>query len=149
MKIKLLIPNRLKIVSFVEAYPWPKILNGALQIPDTNIYNNFVKLSDQHFIMATPTWIYRCVHTSEHCFSSSVPLRITTDKAPCVVSQFYDVIHTNCQYKTLKSKLFFMLMNDSLIYTVLGSIEVKINCQNSEGRLKIMWKANLTNSKEL
>ena len=105
MILKLLLPNKLRIIDFIEIVPWPKILRVTLQIPDTD-YRCVVKLNEQHFISATPTWTNQCIQSSKNCLSSSVPLRISSNKTSCEISQFYDIKPVDCQYIYLESKLF-------------------------------------------
>ena len=88
MVMKVLLPNRIRILDFVQATIWPKLIDNKLAVDTTVPYDSFLSLSEEHFVEVSSAWINECLEDPDRCYTDVVPRRIMSEGIPPLVEQF-------------------------------------------------------------
>ena len=129
MVMKVLLPNRIRILDFVQATIWPKLIDNKLAVDTTVPYDSFLSLSEEHFVEVSSAWINECLEDPDRCYTDVIPRRIMSEGIPPLVEQFFRMGKGNARYSFSSSKVFLMMIGkNKLIFTLSNPIEVKIDC---------------------
>ena len=138
MILRLLLPNKVRIRSFVKATAWPRITNNSLVVRDGAGSKTFIYLTGSNYIEIDPLWIHRCLNSAELCFTEKIPRRIISGEASAVVSQYFDMNESEHEIRFTKiyRRSFLMdIAGSHLAYTTLDPMEAKMECGKEDSKI--------------
>ena len=131
--LQILIPNKLEIKQFIKAIPWPNVANNTLISRSRRGEEWFLLLSDENYIEISTELANQCMKSADKCTTNMVPKAIISGMVTHHIAQYFRVKETKNDYIELVSKLFLIyITKNTLIYTSLNTIEIRINCPNKK-----------------
>ena len=90
--VNILLPNQLRIQSFVKASLWPQLFGNLLTVKEDPATQTFICLTEEHYLMVSQIWMDRCLRSASQCIAAAIPQKLLSARTPCFVSQFFGPI---------------------------------------------------------
>ena len=123
------IPTEIKSLAMIQVYPFPTIRKNSLWVPNI-ISKYFLHFVGGFFVEADGITFLKCLQDG-FCFGP-VPLQYADKDSGCQIRQYFGEETNDCSFKRIMRRRFLLHTGETLIYSLLDTMSLRLFCQNTE-----------------